>query len=105
MKDSQCKSCVHLSPSSSSSVGIEGCYLAKPANQSGWYWSPLSHSSAIRILFTTISGISGNKGNERTASSGLIHQELIKAWVHSSADRNGEVCVYVSVCVFAHVCS
>ena len=48
----------------------------------------LSHAT-MRIHFSLIAGISGNKGNERAASYGLIHQELIEASLLSSADRAG----------------
>lgn len=50
----------------------------------------LSHAT-MRIHFSLIAGISGNKGNERAASYGLIHQELIEASLVSSADRAGVV--------------
>lgn len=60
----------------------------------------LSHGT-MRIHFSLIAGISGNKGNERAASYGLIHQELIEASLVSSADRAGVVleCAVVYVCV------
>lgn len=51
----------------------------------------LSHAT-MRIHLPLIAGISGNKGNERAASYGLIHQELIEASLVSSADRAGVVC-------------
>lgn len=50
----------------------------------------LSHATT-RIHFSLIAGISGNKGNERAASYGLIHQELIEGSLVSSADRAGVV--------------
>lgn len=57
----------------------------------------------MKIHFSLIAGISGNKGNERTASYGLIHQELIEASQVSSAERVGEkpertLCVCVFKC-------
>jgi len=60
----------------------------------------LSHTK-MRINFFLIAGISGSMGNERVASYGLIHQELIEASLVSSADRAGVavVCCFVSVCV------
>lgn len=61
----------------------------------------------MRIHFSLIAGISGNKGNERAASYGLIHQELIEASLVSSADRAGVVleCAGLCVCVCAFKCS
>lgn len=60
----------------------------------------LSHAT-MRIHLPLIAGISGNKGNERAASYGLIHQELIEASLVSSADRAGVVCAVLCarVCV------
>lgn len=60
----------------------------------------LSHGT-MRIHFSLIAGISGNKGNERAASYGLIHQELIEASLVSSADRAGVVleCAVLYGCV------
>lgn len=59
----------------------------------------LSHAT-MRIHFSLIAWISGNKGNERAASYGLIHQELIEASLVSSADRAGVVvCAVLYVCV------
>lgn len=68
----------------------------------------LSHAT-MRIHFSLIAGISGNKGNERAASYGLIHQELIEASLVSSADRAGVelecAVLYVHVHVtLQHVC-
>lgn len=62
--------------------------------------SLLSHGT-MRIHFSLIAGISGNKGNERAASYGLIHQELIEASLVSSADRAGVVleCAVLYGCV------
>lgn len=59
----------------------------------------LSHAT-MRIYFSLIAWISGNKGNERAASYGLIHQELIEASLVSSTDRAGVVvCAVLYVCV------
>lgn len=60
----------------------------------------------MRIHFSLIAGISGNKGNERAASYGLIHQELIEASLVSSADRAGVVleCAVLYVCVLKCSC-
>lgn len=66
----------------------------------------LSHAT-MRIHFSLIAGISGNKGNERAASYGLIHQELIEASLVSSADRAGvvlECAACVCVCVLKCSC-
>lgn len=54
----------------------------------------------MRIHFSLIAGISGNKGNESAASYGLIHQELIEASLVSSADRVGVVVECADLCAF-----
>lgn len=63
----------------------------------------LSHAT-MRIHFSLIAGISGNKGNESTASYGLIHQELIEASLVSSADRVGVVVECADLCAFKCSC-
>lgn len=62
----------------------------------------LSHAT-MRIHFSLIAGISGNKGNERAASYGLIHQELIEASLVSSADRAGVVLECADLCMCVQV--
>lgn len=63
----------------------------------------LSHAT-MRIHFSLIAGISGNKGNESVASYGLIHQELIEASLVSSADRVGVVVECADLCAFKCSC-
>lgn len=63
----------------------------------------LSHAT-MRIHFSLIAGISGNKGNESAASYGLIHQELIEASLVSSADRVGVVLECSDLCAFKCSC-
>lgn len=63
----------------------------------------LSHAT-MRIHFSLIAGISGNKGNESAASYGLIHQELIEASLVSSADRVGVVVECADLCAFKCSC-
>lgn len=58
----------------------------------------------MRIHFSLIAGISGNKGNESAASYGLIHQELIEASLVSSADRVGVVLECSDLCAFKCSC-
>lgn len=58
----------------------------------------------MRIHFSLIAGISGNKGNESVASYGLIHQELIEASLVSSADRVGVVVECADLCAFKCSC-
>lgn len=60
------------------------------------YFRPIT----VRVPFSLIAGTSSNKGKEKTASCGLIHQGLIEGSQFSSTDRvwvdDGGCCLCVS---------
>lgn len=77
---------------------------APPLHQHSLRHLPCLSHTTMRIHFSLIAGISGNKGNERAASYGLIHQELIEASLVSSADRAGVVLERAGLYVCSKVC-